>query len=88
MLPLENQLQQKIHSISQQSSSKYADRDVGCFLQFFEVVMADLTGPAAPWDTCLIKLKNSSAERQASLLGGFERTFCARTSSRAVICNL
>ena len=31
---------------------KLYDGDVGCFLQFFGVVMADLTGGAAPWDTC------------------------------------
>ena len=40
--------------MSQRSSSNYGDRDVGCFLQFFEVVMTDLTGQAAPWDTCTV----------------------------------
>jgi hypothetical protein len=33
------------------SSPNYGDRDFGCFLQFFEVVMADLTGRAAAWNT-------------------------------------
>jgi hypothetical protein len=52
MLPLENQLKQRIHSCHSGSKSSHGDRDVGCFLQFFEVVMADWTGLAAPWDTC------------------------------------
>ena len=50
--------------------------------------MANLTGWAAAWDTCLTKLKTSIAERQASPAGGLERTFCARTSSRVAIWNL
>jgi hypothetical protein len=37
-------------------SSNKGDRVLGCFLPFFEVVTADVTGPAATWSTCSTKL--------------------------------
>ena len=38
-------------------SSNNGDSDVGCILPFFEVITADLTGPAVTWDTCSNSLR-------------------------------
>ena len=53
------QLQQRIHS---RPPSNNGNSGVGCILPFFEVIMADLAGPAATWDTC----SNSLAEPDAT----------------------
>jgi hypothetical protein len=52
--------------LSQISAETRKPWNVGCFLPFLEVVMADSTGRAAPRDTCLIKLKTCIAERRSS----------------------
>jgi len=46
--------------MSQSAFTKLRRQGVGCFLAFFVVVMADLTGPAVTWDTCSINLRRIS----------------------------
>ena len=60
------------------SSINYGDRDVGCFLQFSEVLMADLTGSAASWDTCTvgaIGLRQIAVSSKVCLLWDYTQRF-------------